>query len=80
MKVDERIGHRSWMTKAAGSPVANVMMPRILKVQAGPTCCIIVSIKTLITAPPMPPPAQTIPLAKPRFLWKYCAGVTLMTW
>lgn len=80
MNVSDRIGHRSLMSQAAGRPVDKVMRPRILKVQAGPTRCMMAFIAGLITAPPRPPPAQTIPLAKPRFLWKYCAGVTLMTW
>lgn len=79
MKVADRIGHRSLMSQAAGRPVANVKRPRILKVQAGPTRCVMAFIEKLMTVPPRPPPAQTIPLARPRFLWKYCAGVTLMT-
>lgn len=79
MNVGDRIGHRSLMRDATGRPVPAVMRPRILKVQAGPTRCMMAFIERLITVPPRPPPAQTIPLARPRFLWKYWAGVTLMT-
>lgn len=68
IKVSDRIGDRSLMNRAAAPPVIHVMMPRILKAQAGLICWIIVFITRLITAPPTPPPAQTIPLAKPRFL------------
>lgn len=80
MNVDDRIGQRSLINQAATRPIVNVERPRILKVQAGPTCCITAFIERLIAIPPRPPPAQTIPLARPRFLLKYCAGVTLMTW
>ncbi len=68
MKVVDRIGHRSLISPAAGRPVANVMRPMILKVQAGPTRWMMPFIERLITIPPRPPPAQTIPLARPRFL------------
>ena len=79
MNASDRIGQRSLISQAIGRPVVNVVRPRILKAHAAPTCCIITFRIRLIKAPPKPPPAQTIPLAKPRFLWKYCAGVTLMT-
>lgn len=79
MNVFDCIGQRSLMSQAAGIPVAIVIMPLILNVHAGPTRCIIPFIARLMTIPPRPPPAQTIPLARPRFLRKYCAGVTLMT-
>ena len=68
MKVSDRIGHRSLMNMAAAPPVTHVTIPRTLKAQAGPSRRMMAFIATLITAPPTPPPAHTIPLAKPRFL------------
>lgn len=69
-----RIAVRSFRSHAAGSPVAIVLRPRVRNAQAGPADRISGSSAKLSTAPPKPPPAKTTPLAKPRFLLKYCAG------
>jgi hypothetical protein len=63
------------MTRAAGTPVARIIKPKILKVQAGPTLLISPSIARVRAVPPKPPAAYINPIAKPRFLLKYCAGM-----
>jgi hypothetical protein len=63
------------MTRAAGTPVARIIKPKILKVQAGPTLLISPSIARVRAVPPKPPAAYIKPIAKPRFLLKYCAGI-----
>lgn len=68
------------MNHAAGSPVAIVLKPRVRNAQAGPAARIRGSSAKLRTAPPKPPPAKTTPLAKPRFLLKYCADPVEVTW
>ena len=70
------IGARSLINQAAGSPVASVMNPMMRNVQAGPKRDMRPSMAKLIAVPPRPPLAYTMPLASPRFLLKYCAGVT----
>ena len=67
INVSDCIGVRSLISHAAGNAVDRVKRPRVLKVQAGPIWCIMTSITRLITVPPRPPPAQTRPLARPRF-------------
>lgn len=57
MNVAFRTGERSLISQAAGKPIARVAMPRMRKVHAGSTRCMINSIMKLITAPPIPPPA-----------------------
>jgi hypothetical protein len=76
MNAVDLIGARSLINQAAGSPVARVMNPMIRNVQAGPRRDIKPSIAKLMAVPPSPPLAYTMPLASPRFLLKYCAGVT----
>lgn len=51
------------------------MNPRILKVHAVPMLSSSALSTKLITAPPSPPAAYTIPFAIPRLVLKYCAGV-----
>ena len=79
MNVAVLIGERSLISHAAGSPVASIMKPKILKVHAGPRFWIKLFMTKLMTVPPRPPQAYTIPLARPRFLLKYWAGVTDIT-
>jgi len=69
------IGTRSVMTRAAGKPVVRIMKPKILNVHAGPTLLISPSIASVRAVPPKPPAAYIKPIAKPRFLLKYCAGI-----
>ena len=71
MNTVDRMGVRSLMTHAAGSPVIRTAEPRIRKVHAGPTFWIKPSMVKLMTAPPRPPAAKTMPFARPRFLLKY---------
>ena len=79
MKTVDLIGARSLISQAAGSPVARVMNPMIRNVQAGPRRDINPSMAKLMTVPPRPPLAYTMPLARPRLLLKYWAGVTETT-
>jgi hypothetical protein len=79
-KAPPRIGVRSLMSQAAGNPVASVSKPQMRYVHAGPNRCINASSANDVTVPPRPPPAKTIPFASPRFLLKYCAGMTEITW
>jgi hypothetical protein len=65
------IGARSLINQAAGKPVTSITRPIIRKVHAGPSFWINPSIAKLMIVPPRPPPAYTIPLARPRFLLKY---------
>jgi hypothetical protein len=69
------IGTRSVMTIAAGTPVAKIIKPKILKVHAGPTLLMSPSIASVRAVPPKPPAAYINPIARPRFLLKYCAGM-----
>lgn len=75
-----RIGTRSLIKRAAGMPVARVIRPSVLNVQAMPVFWIRASTMKLMTAPPSPPPAYTIPLAIPRLALKYWAGITDTTY
>ena len=79
MNVVPRIDVRSLIRHAAGKPVPRVMMPRVRYVQAGPTRWMRAFVMKLMAAPPNPPPANTIPFARPLCLLKYCAGATLTT-
>jgi hypothetical protein len=62
---------RSLKSIAAGIVAARVMKPVILKVHATPTRSNKACVEMLRTAPPIPPPAKTKPLARPRLLEKY---------
>ena len=73
-KDDARHGTLSFMSHAAGRPVASVIIPINLNVHAGPRFSTMADIARLMTAPPSPPPAKTSPFAKPRRFEKYCAG------
>ena len=79
MKAVDLIGARSLISQAAGSPVVRVINPMIRNVQAGPRRDINPSMAKLMTVPPSPPLAYTMPLARPRLLLKYWAGVTETT-
>lgn len=68
------------INQAAGIPVPNVTNPMIRNVHAGPSRDIKPSIARLMAVPPSPPLAYTMPLASPRFLLKYWAGVTDTTY
>lgn len=68
-------GILSFTSQAAGSPVTSVMNPMTRNVHAGPSLRSRPSIAKLLTAPPSPPDAKTMPLARPRRREKYCAGV-----
>jgi hypothetical protein len=57
MNVAVRIGARSWMNQAAGSPVPNITKPMTLNVQAVPSRRTMADMAKLMTAPPKPPPA-----------------------
>jgi hypothetical protein len=74
------MGARSLISQAAGIPVAKVMHPMTRNVHAGPSRDIKPSIAKLMAVPPSPPLAYTMPLASPRFLLKYWAGVTDTTY
>jgi hypothetical protein len=70
-----RIGTRSFISHAAGSPVARIMNPKIRNAHGMPRLLIRASSMKLMAVPPRPPPAYTMPLATPRLVLKYCAGV-----
>ena len=69
------MGTRCLIKYAAGKPEPRVMNPKILKVHAVPMLSSSALSTKLITAPPSPPAAYTIPFAIPRLVLKYCAGV-----
>lgn len=48
--------------------------------QAVPSFWMRASRMKLLAAPPKPPPANSKPLARPRFLLKYWAGTAAETW
>lgn len=64
-------GTRCWIKYAAGSPEPKVIKPRILKVHAVPMLSSNPLIIKLMTAPPRPPAAYTMPFAMPRLALKY---------
>lgn len=53
---------------------ANAMIPMIRNAHAIPKRWMRASMVILITAPPIPEPENTIPVASPRLRLKYCAG------
>jgi len=71
MKAAERIGALSLKKYVSGNPVTSISKPVNLNVQAVPRFSTIADMDKLITAPPNPPAAKMIPLAKPRRRLKY---------
>ena len=61
-----RGGPRSLMKAAAGNPTAKVINPIIRNVHAGPSPESKASRRKLVTVPPKPPHAYTMPFARPR--------------
>ena len=68
---------RSRRSIAAGIHSASAMNPSTRNAHGIPIFAIILSRERDQTAPPMPPPAYTKPLARPRRRRKYCAGRAL---
>jgi hypothetical protein len=64
-------GPRSLINAAAEHPTDRVMNPIILKVHAGPSLSRSAAIAKLVIVPPRPPPAYTIPFARPLRFLKY---------
>jgi len=74
MKTFLRIRVRSLIRSAAGIPVASCSIPIIQNVQAIPSRAVSPLMMKEMIDPPSPPPAKTIPFARPRLREKYCAG------
>lgn len=73
-------GIRSFMSHAAGTPVARVVRPRTRYAHAGPSLRMRASRLKEMAAAPQPPPATMRPFAMPRLERKYWDGMVRTTY